>query len=633
MRGVRERRPHYLAANHSNEMPQQCIWFDTESRMTKEDLNPYQHLNVEYWDSHKDIQTAPGEKVYHWLRFGYACYMRKHRNGEWTDEKWLRFEDVTEFWDWVCSNVRQKIRLYLFCHNTSFDLPILDCFGELPKRGFGLLSAIIDAPPTILRFRRDSISIVVIDTLNLWRMPLKYLGKEIGLAKLDIPDNNDLQIDWERYGKRDVEILRTACLKWFDFLVSNDFGSFAPTLAGQSMRVYRHKYMSTPIFIDTNKGALDMSRKSYFGGRCDCFYIGHFTGNFAAWDVNSMYPYVMSVHTYPCKLQTFTRYGSLEDIRNWLPRACLTAKVLLRTSKPFAPIKRDGKLIFPVGTFVCRLQTEEIRYALENAEILEVMELSIYERASLFTGMVHDLYRLKQDAKLAGNGVEEFLYKKLLNSFYGKWGQSGGKWQSVENVGDLGCNTWLEYDAVTDTDIKHRQLAGLHQVKDENPESFESFPAIAAHITANARMYLWSLIERAGSDHVYYCDTDCLVCDTTGSDRLVSLIDEYELGKLKKVGEYDDIEIWGPKDYRFGSKEKHKGIRKDAIWEDDHTVVQASWSGLRGLLSSGVINRPVTATIRKEFKRCYDKGTVLSSGKVSPLVLDEREEVLQRRAR
>lgn len=561
------------------------------------------------------------DTVKHVLRFGWACYLRKHRNDKWTDEDWLRFTTCDEFWQWVTGKTRLKTKLYLFCHNTSFDLPVLDVFGSLPRYGFNLRSAIIDAPPTILRFRNGTKSIVVLDTLNIWRMPLKYLGEEIGLPKLEMPDNNDLALEFDTYAKRDVEIIKAACLHWFDFLATNDYGSFAYTLASQSMRMYRHKYMKHPIFIDDDPKALKLTRTGYYGGRVECFYIGRFEGVFYSLDVNSMYPFVMSHNPYPCKLVAYTRYASIEDLHIWLRSYSLSLHARIRTSIPFAAVKLEGKLMFPVGEFDAYLSTPEIQYCLEYAAIVTIHEVAVYEQADLFSEMLIEQTNIKAQAKRDGDLVKEFMTKKLVNSFYGKWGQSGGKWIEDYFIEDLSAKRWLELDMETGRKIFHRQLGGLVQVRDDEGESRDSFPAIAAHVTAYARMHLWKLIVLAGPGNTYYCDTDCVVVNVDGRDRLKSQMDKYKLGALKQVDEYDVITILGNKDYRFGSKSKTKGVRKNAVWLDDNKVQQDQWSSLKGLISKGDVTAPTTKKITKQLSRKYDKGIVTSSGKVEPHVL------------
>lgn len=591
------RRAHFLKDNHACDSPQQAIWFDTET-----DFVP-----------HKE------NAIYHKLRFGYACYMRQHRDGKWTDEKWLRFTTVSEYWDWCVDNCRDKTKLYLFCHNTSFDLPVLNVFKELPARGFELRSAIIDAPPTILRFRRNTQCIMILDTLNIWRMPLKYLGEEIGVEKLPMPEDNDLGVSWETYGRRDVEIIRDACLRWWSFLRDNDYGSFAPTLAGQATRVFRHRYMRHQILIDDNKKALELTREGYHGARCECFRIGKFNGNYTLLDVNSMYPDVMATKEYPRRLVSHTHYANISDIQNWLRNYCLTARIRIRTNHAFCAVDNGYKLIFPIGEFDCILSTSEISYALAVADIVDIYEVAVYEKAYLFTEMMNDLYLHRLQAKERGDKVAAFMYRKIMNSFYGKWGQNGKKWESVRNIEDLSCKHWSEYDMVTNRVISHRQLGGLVQRCESEDESRDSFPAIAGHITAYARMKLWHIICTAGLDNVFYCDTDSVLVNETGRSNLLPLTDAKCMGKLSVKGEYPICEIWGAKDYRFGDVAKTKGVRRDAVWLDSFNVQQALWSGLRGLVASGEVDKPITKTIKKHLSRNYDKGTVLADGRVLPL--------------
>jgi len=452
-------------------------------------------------------------------------------------------------------------------------------------------------------------------------MPLRELGREIGLNKLDMPEDNDLGIDWETYGKRDVEILLKAIKDWLAFLRANDLGSFAPTLASQSMRAFRHKYMRHKIMIDDNVDALSLTRRGYYGGRCEAFWIGRTKGIFSLLDVNSMYPSVMARESFPYKLCSFTRYANVSDLSTWIANRCVTAEVELTTHTPFAPLKLGSKLIFPTGSFRCILSTPEIRYALIHAHITRVHSVAVYEKAPLFSHMMHELYALRQQYKAAGNNVYAFLCRKLINSFYGKWGQSGFKWMDAGPADDLNIKRWPDYDLETGKVTWYRQFGGLLQSKDTRAESYDSFPAIAAHVTAHARMVLWEIIQNAGLDNVYYCDTDSVLVNAVGRDRLSQRIDAVSLGFLSIKGEYEDIEVFGCKDYVFGSKYRCKGVRPAAVWLNHNTVEQDAWSGLRGLLASGHCDKPSTRKMVKRLSRVYDKGRVTHTGRVIPLLV------------
>lgn len=612
------RKPHYRKRHTSAEFPQQCIWFDTE---THQRLADGTLIDLDVWKSivpNPDAEICDNKEVTHHLNFGYACYMRQHRDSKWSDESWLRFTTRSQFWEWVYSKTRPKTKLYLFCHNTAFDLPVLDVFTELPRLGFTLRRAIIDAPPTILQFTSNHGTIVILDTLNIWRMALSKLGKTIGRPKLDMPAQNAPAHVWETYGKRDVEIIRDACLDWFAYLKENDMGGFAPTLASQAMVLFRHKYMKHRIFIDCNERALKLTREGYYGGRVECFYIGHFVGEYYSLDINSMYPAVMAEHSYPVKLIAHTFYAKISDLTVWLRTYAVCARVLIDTPEPFAPVRTKSKLIFPTGSFECILSTPELVYALQRGYILDVREVAVYEQEPIYREMVLDQQAIKAQAKRDGDDVLEFRTKILSNSLYGKEGQSGIKWSEVEWSDDLSCKQWTELDMETGKIIQHRQLAGLHQIRENEGESRESFPAIAAHVTAYARMKLWEIINEAGRKNVYYCDTDCVVVNHDGYLALTHRIDPYALGALKLEGEYDDIIINGNKDYYFNDKVKIKGVRNNAVWLDQWTVSQEQWSGLKGLVRDGDVSAPRTRKIIKRLSRQYSKGLVQADGVVLP---------------
>lgn len=615
------RRAHVLRANDSVESPHNIIWFDTESKMHLiRNAQPKEWL---WFHSVTEVKKREklGDTVYHQLKFGWACYKYRIKEDIWSEDEWFRFTDAITFWRWVDSKTREKSRLYLFCHNTSFDLPCLDVFKILPAMGYKLRGAIVDAPPTILRFRRGQRTIILLDSLNIWRMPLAQLGKEIGNVKYEMPDDNDLGIDWDTYGRHDVEIIRDSCISWIRFIRANDYGSFAPTLASQAMRVYRHRYMRHRIYIDNNPKALDLTREGYYGGRNECFRIGRFKGEFSLLDVNSMYPFVMSCNPYPYKLMGFTTRASVSDLSSWLAKSSVTARVVLRTSKPFVPYRSDGKLIFPIGEFECILSTPELKYALQYAEILQVKEAAVYEHDFLFAEMMNDLYNRRVMAKQSGHPVEAFMFRKIMNSFYGKWGQTGAIWENRINIEDTSSGTWIDYDYEAKTCTYYRKLGGLVQSRAKEVESKDSFPAIAGHVTAYARMALWNIISGADSSHVFYADTDSVLVDSVGRRNLHNMVHGDTLGGLSVKGEYDDIEIWACKDYRFGPKSKTKGVRKDAMWVDDHNVHQTKWSGLRGLIASGIVDKPITKRIRKHLNRLYDKGEILSDGTCQPRLI------------
>jgi hypothetical protein len=120
---------------------------------------------------------------------------------------------------------------------------------------------------------------------------------------------------------------------------------------------------------------------------------------------------------------------------------------------------------------------------------------------------------------------------------------------------------------------------------------------------------------------VLYCDTDSVLVTDIGRERLTHLIDANSLGFLSEKGHYEDIEIFGCKDYVFGTKSRTKGVRGTALWLSRNTVEQTRWSGLRGLLAAGIVDRPSTSRVVKHLRRVYDKAVVQPSGECVPFLM------------
>ncbi|GAH30349.1 unnamed protein product, partial [marine sediment metagenome] len=111
-------------------------------------------------------------------------------------------------------------------------------------------------------------------------------------------------------------------------------------------------------------------------------------------------------------------------------------------------------------------------------------------------------------------------------------------------------------------------------------ESFNSFPAIAAHVAALGRLHLWRLMKMAGKENYFYCDTDSLLVNNEGLQNLSKELDNDKLGSLKVIEETDSANIKGLKDYTIGDKTAIKGIRKLAIQIEDGVYEQELWPNL-----------------------------------------------------
>ena len=249
------------------------------------------------------------------------------------------------------------------------------------------------------------------------------------------------------------------------------------------------------------------------------------------------------------------------------------------------------------------------------------MDTAVYEHEYIFKEYVDYFYNLKRYYKKKENFVYYMLTKFFLNGLTGKWGQ-----RSRSNILVGECNEW-EYsiedivDFEAKTSVTEIRIGGKIYHEGSQTESFDSFVAIVAHITAFAREHTIKLRYKAGVENTFYIDTDSLTVNEKGFNNLVDELDEFELGKLQVQEIANKVEIRGAKDYKFGDKEKIKGIRKDAIYLGNNQYSQLHFMKTRSMMRLGIQNRAIMKRVTKKLKRVYDKGQVLESGYIEPYVL------------
>jgi hypothetical protein len=152
-------------------------------------------------------------------------------------------------------------------------------------------------------------------------------------------------------------------------------------------------------------------------------------------------------------------------------------------------------------------------------------------------------------------------------------------------------------------------------------EGWNTLVAIAAHITADARLKLWDLILLAGRENVFYCDTDSVFTNDRGFARAKSEIVAGKLGKLDLKGSSNLLLIRGAKDYVFGNTTVIKGIRADAKKISENEYEQTQFEGFAGALRKGRLDKMMLGTVRKSLHREYKKGIITKTGHVKPFTL------------
>ena len=601
---MKDRKPHTLQKTKGDTRPTNVIFFDTETRIEDQIDGDQKHV----------------------LKLGHVVFCRTLRGERLKIQRRITFKTPAQFADFVDAACRNRTTIYITAHNISFDIAVVDGFRTLHERGWKMNSFYTKGITSIFRWTKDEKKLIAIDNTNLFPGSLEYWGEIMGIPKLKVDFDNVTDKDLETYCIRDVEIMIKCWLTWMDFLDTNKCGAFKMTVGATALNTWRHRFMPVTVHIHNDPLALMLERQSYRGGRTECLFQGKITGQpFYYIDINAMYGHVLSRYLYPAGISDARETNSLNILIRKLSQFAVVARVTIDIDEPWFPYKTNNRTIYPVGRFTTTLTTPELKLCYQKGWIQGVHALAWYRQAPLFSKYVKHFGALKTLYTHDNNQGYATICKLLINSLYGKFGQSGFEQKQIgeTDIDDI----WNMTVCDVETGEFYRMIALAGGVFEERKtgESFHSFPAIAAHVTAYARMYLYRLVRRITPGHVYYMDTDSMIVDRIGLNEMDVMLDPDEIGSMKIEHQSEDLSIFAPKDYIMGDRVRLKGIKKDAVMITPGVYKQTHWFHLPGLIRIGSLSGSMTKTIVKHQRRVILSGHRGADGWISPFCLSEQE--------
>jgi len=591
----RKRTAHVLKRTGSKRLPQRMIFFDVET----EPIND------------KGDQRMVLLVACHWFI--------DNRTGVERIE-WFNTKSMSKFYTWILNHCKANVAVRVMTANVWFDYRTSKLYQCMRKDNWRCINFFTKGHTNVMMFKLNNWRLEFINIQNYFNVPVSVIGKSIGLPKLSVDFDTVNKKDLLIYCKRDVEIIFTAFRNLYMFIKENDLGNIPYTLPSLSVGVFYHSFMKHKLSTHVNTAVLEMERQSYFGGRCECFFIGKpAKGKYYKVDVNAMYPFVMRSNYFPVKFIKAGVNQKTEFIERIASLYCMVADCEIISKVPVYPKRIDGKLTFPVGRFVTTLTTPSLLYGIKHGHVKKVLKVACYKKAIIFKRFVDYFYNKRMEFRDSGNPAFAYMCKIILNSLYGKFGQKSsiilysGKTNLKENFRRPGI------DAQTHKTFIHTVFFG-HEVftLEGEEEAHNSMPAISAHVTDYARLYLWSLIEKAGRVNCFYCDTDSLIINEAGYKRLARFLDPDKLGMLKVEAASSKVELKGAKNYVFGKEVKIKGIPKKAKRNKDGSFTYPVFPGIITELRRGIKEDYRIETQTKFLTGIYDKGIVTKSGRVKP---------------
>ncbi len=596
--GKSKRKPHLIRKTGGTRYPSRYVFFDTET---------------------KDVDGKGTQKmILAYALFWEIASLKSPEKLEWFDT--TAPDDLFSF---ITSKVNAHTQLVVLSANIWFDLRVSGLLPLLKAHVWTCNKFFSRGHTFIASFSKGKHRIEFVNIQNYFNFPVHKIGDSIGLPKLSIDFDNASEANLRAYCKSDVEIIFQAYRNLYFFIRTSKLGSMRYTLPSIAYSCYTHTFIPKSITVHCQEDILELERKTYFGGRCECLRIGRFSGQrFYKMDVNSMYPFIMRENYFPQKFEKVGYDIPIDVIKDNAHKWLYCAEVEIETDKPIYPYRRDNKLIFPVGKFTAYLTTASLLHAIQEGHVKKIKMAAAYKKAKLFTTFVDYFYGERLKYRNEKNPAFAYICKLILNSLYGKFGQRNSI--MIEEI-QTDCERnfrELIWHVQEQKYYIHQIFYGLEQtILLQEEEGLNSMPAIAAHVTDYARIYLWYIIEKAGLNNCYYCDTDSIIVNRRGYKRLQDDLDMDVLGMIKVEEVTDEMEIRGAKNYTFGGTDKIKGVKTSAkkIGEKTYEYIRfpTPYSELRNRLPEDYRIETVSKTLSGR----YDKGIVTKSGVVLPHTL------------
>jgi len=589
---------------------------------TKRGFSPLSFLcfDIETFTAHEDETFK-----YQQFMMGYALSFDVSKDGQVKNNQYKRLNEQQDLLEFTLSTVKTRKPLLILSCNIWFDLRTSNLIPNLIKSGYVVDFVHTKGLCVIIKLSKGRNNIQILNLSQLIPGSVKKFGEMLGKPKIEVNLENDSKEKIMEYCIRDTEIVKDIIIQWCNYLITNNMGKFCLTLASQSFYAYRYKFLEKSITYHRKPSFISLERAGYFGGRTECFFLGKIPTQITyVLDVCSMYPWVMRNKKLPNKLAGVRHSPDLLTCAKLLKKYFCVAEVCLDTQNRFYPLKKEGKLIFPIGRFQTVLTSPELSLALKLNDVVCIHKIAFYNQAILFRKYVDTFFGLKQKYTTENNKVFRYVTKILLNSLYGKFGQKMDETIFEEQTLDEQYYSISCFDEETGTAFSEFQF-GQHKkrVIEGVNESNYSFPIISAAVTAYARKHILDFMMVCGLENVYYCDTDSIFTNKDGLYNLRKYIKPNKLGYLELQKESESVEIKGNKDYVFSGKETIKGISKLAskVSEGEYNTLQ--FPGFKAEIRRGLSELYGIRKMVKRLTRNYTKGTKLPNGFVSPLEIYE----------
>ena len=561
-----------------------------------------QHDRIAHYVVRNEVTRQPGRHVFvavavktdrivggyvqRWRMAG-AQYRHTTSKGSTIRSEALYSTEVA-LWDDVQSFCRRGSRTVVWAHNAGYMVRISRCLDILTQAGWELESHNISNRGTWMQWRRNGVSLVIVDTISIWPMDLDSVASQFGLSKLDGGGDVEDTQRWEAKVRRDLLILTTATWSYLCWLKECDMGNWQMTAPAQAWAVFRHKFLRHKLLVHDYEDALQAERRAMWTGRCEAWMHGNMYGQIIhEWDISQCYPRVAERTSVPtriiCPMPDGFDWKSLRGNKS----TALLAQCTVRTELPVVPTSYEGRILWPIGEFDTTLWDTEIFAALDAGAEVTVHSGWVYRKAPALRDWARWIIETSTSKDDDTPAWLKGIIKRWGPQMIGRLAMRYRRWEEYATAPESTVMRGVMHDTDKGTTHEMMQAGRTLWVDDGLTEWSQSMPSIAGYIQATARVWLWDIISRMPPQALLYCDTDSVLTTDEDHSAMQQIAQALPHMGLRLKTAWRGIQIRGPRHLITGPKIRISGIPSGAVKRLDDTYVGEVWEGTATAMTRG----------------------------------------------
>jgi hypothetical protein len=591
-------KPHWLAPSGKTKTPNVIVTFDTETSEVDAGDHTVQHLRC--WDA--------------LVRVRRPTSTRQRRATLHSGESSPALADVIE------SAFELDDEVWVIAHNVGFDLSVTSLPFILAERDWQLDSLHLGDESCWWIMKRAKHKVIITDSWSWLRCPLEAAAKDIGRRKVALPTADDDLATWHRRSRHDVEILDEIMVTVLDWWDKHQLGVFGITGAACGWRTLRNQIEPKRILVGPDGARTAFERRAVFSGKKEVYGVGEFHESWIAdFDFVAAYPTTVAAHPLPSMpAKKWTTTDKMLDAPP-PPQRDYIAEVEITTRRPCAPCRVNGEVWWPVGTFRTVLAGPEVRYCLEVAESVTVIEWASYKTGFALADWAAWCIGVQTDTTGEVPEVVKRVAKGWGRSVVGRFAARTSRVVDTRPSTHLGWHLETGHDLDTGAALEWLSMGGIEQTIAKDVDGPDVFPAVLAFVEAHTRVALGRMVASRPPENVLQCNTDGWweMRSIRRSDYVPDGV-PWPFRVVRKALERSLL-VRGPNHVMTPHERRYAGIPRAATTNDDRTMHWHDWPGLRWQLEHGVTgqyHRPEREAVLSDH---YVRRWVLDTGETIPV--------------